>query len=127
MTNPKLGYRNAARLAKLVRFFRERDEFTQAEVEAASGLKNTAAGNLLRHMYRPGPDKCIRVCMWRDDARGRPTVRVYEFGTAPDAPRRPPLTRKEVVIRYQERKERQAQLIAQQAILGMAQPQRTEV
>lgn len=127
MTNPKLSFRNVKRLAKLIRFFRDRDEFTRAEIEAASGLKTTAVGNLIREMWRPGPDRCIRICMWREDRMGRPTVRVYEFGTAPDAPRRPPMTRKEIVIRYQERKERQAQLIAQQAILGMAQPQHTEV
>lgn len=127
-TNPKLSFRNIRRLMKIVNFFRDHDEFTRLEFQTAAELGTSSAITILNRMWREGPDKCIRVCAWRDDRMGRPTIRVYEFGTGPDAPKRPPMTRKEISIRYLINRERKAQLLAQRAIHAMSStPRTTEV
>ena len=53
--------------------------------EVASGLRTTAVGNLIRRCgARTGPlHPHLHV---EGGPHGPPTVRVYEFGTAPDAP-----------------------------------------
>lgn len=114
------------RLAATISFFRRVETFTHQEVEIALGLKKTASGNLLREMWRPGPTRQIRICSWRNDAMGRPTIRVFEFCDDPEAPdekRRPPKSAKERQVVYLERKEHRAQMRAQTAILSLgAQP-----
>lgn len=113
------------RLAATVAFFRRAETFTHREVEIALGLKPTASGNLLREMWRPGPSRQIRICAWRNDALGRPTIRVFEFCEDPEAPdekRRPPKSAKLRQISYLERKDHRAQVLAQTVILNMAAP-----
>jgi len=65
-----------ARLGKMIKFLTSHETFTRAEFEVATGLKKTAVGRILRTLWRPGPDRCIRICAWRDDCMGRPTIRV---------------------------------------------------
>ena len=121
-TRQRTSRQTVKRIGKLVSFFREHDEFTQSEAAMACGLHKETVAHLIREMWRPGPDRTLRICYWRDDAIGRPTIRVYEFGAEPDAKRRPPVSAKVRTQMSLMRKEQRAQMVAQHAILAMASP-----
>lgn len=121
MAAPKVAdrYIRHKRLARAIQFFRAHDEFTNAEFFAASGLSRAVANQMIRALWQDGPHRCLRICAWRDDRLGRPTIPVYEFGHGQDAKRRPPMTSKERNLLWQQRKANRAQAIVQDAMSAM--------
>ena len=118
----RTGRAGHKRVAAAIAFFRKVETFTHADVQLALNAKATTVGNLLREMWRPGPNRQIRICGWRNDAMGRPTIRVYEFVESPAEPdcrRLPPKTAKERQIAYETRKEHRAQALAQATMTSM--------
>lgn len=108
------------KIARCIKFFRTVDEFTISELAAATGYSTETLGRLVRRMNEPGPDRVIRVCDWRNDQRGVPTIKVYEFEPGPDMRRPRAFTSKERMQQARDRARRNAQRVAQAAILEMS-------
>lgn len=107
---------NSDRYAKLFKFMLANPTFTYEELQLATGLSYEAVQQFISSLREL---KVVRVFSWRADDISRFQTMVFEIGKGKDAMRPPPLTGAARQAQYKARKNANAQLIAQQAILSL--------
>jgi hypothetical protein len=97
---PHFNRLNAGNNARFIRELLD-GPCTKPDLIAATGL---GAGALRRHLAALHELKCIHVCGWELDAKGRQSIRVYALGEGSDAKKKPRVARGEQDRRAEQRK-----------------------
>ena len=96
---------NALMMAQLMKHLMEGD-YTCKELAAETGLHYVTVLHYTRELYRAG---VLHIAKWERCAYGKDQVKIYKFGSKPDATRQR-LTDVEKSKRYREKKRQMALL-----------------
>lgn len=108
--------RSVDHTVRLIKALTTYDRWTRKELIVATGWHRDALDRIVGQLHN---EKVIHIDGWADDILGRQSIAIYALGPGKDKPKRTALSGKARQAAYLARKKQQAQVLAQQVILGI--------